>query len=102
MFESLDLEDGEFSHRSNSKKDEEELLWAAIERLPTVKRVNFAIVRGSSPDDHDNGEDSTVDVRKLDRRHREMIVLKALDTSEQDNIKLVSGVKERITKYAYL
>ncbi|KAL9235362.1 hypothetical protein vseg_010125 [Gypsophila vaccaria] len=96
MFDSIDLEGRQLSRRSNSQKDEEELLWAAIERLPTTKRLNLAIVRGSTSDD--NGVGNPVDVRKLDRRHREMIVLKALDTSEQDNFKLLSGVKERITK----
>ncbi|KAH9603842.1 hypothetical protein KSS87_005962, partial [Heliosperma pusillum] len=83
-----------------------ELLWAAIERLPSVKRSNYAILRGSTTseiadDDRLGGGESafsTIDVRKLDRNYREIIVRKALDTTEQDNYKLVSGVKERIKK----
>ncbi|XP_074289923.1 ABC transporter G family member 31 isoform X2 [Silene latifolia] len=109
FFELDVLEGGSFSRPSNAEavaKDEDELLWAAIERLPSVKRSNYAILRGSTTlemadDDRDGGAESaisTVDVRKLDRNYREIIVRKALDTTEQDNYKLVSGVKERIKK----
>ncbi|KMT19204.1 hypothetical protein BVRB_1g015960 [Beta vulgaris subsp. vulgaris] len=76
-------------------KDEEDLVWAAIARLPSVKRSNFALLR-------DNGGGgkrvSAIDVSKLDRNQRELVVQKALDTSEQDNYNLLSGVKERFRR----
>ncbi|KAK9727139.1 hypothetical protein RND81_05G260600 [Saponaria officinalis] len=104
-FFELELEGGSFSRPSNADvvaKDEDDLLWAAIERLPSVKRSNFAILRddegGGGGGEGDERVGSTIDVRKLDRNYREIIVRKALDTSEQDNYKLVSGVKDRIRK----
>ncbi|KAH9609740.1 hypothetical protein KSS87_012730, partial [Heliosperma pusillum] len=107
FFES-DSEGREFSRLSHAEaaaKDEEELLWATIERLPTAKRVNVAILKSTSARVGEGGVSGgkkvsrTVDVRKLDRHYRERIVHKALDTSEQDNYKLVSGIKERIKKF---
>lgn len=91
-----------FPRPSNAEavaKDEEDLVLAAIERLPSVKRPNAAII----VDDSGGGERqrviSTIDVTKLDRVHRELVVKNALDTAEQDNYKLVSGVKERFQRY---
>ncbi|KNA25912.1 hypothetical protein SOVF_002340 [Spinacia oleracea] len=90
-----------FPRPSNAEavaKDEEDLVLAAIERLPSVKRPNAAII----VDDSGGGERqrviSTIDVTKLDRVHRELVVKNALDTAEQDNYKLVSGVKERFQR----
>uniref|UniRef100_A0A803LXC5 ABC transporter domain-containing protein n=1 Tax=Chenopodium quinoa TaxID=63459 RepID=A0A803LXC5_CHEQI len=87
-----------FGRPSNAEavaKDEEDLIWAAFERLPSVKRTKLAVIYD---DDNGGGGDkliSTIDVTKLDRNRREMVVLKALDTAEQDNYKLVSGVEVR-------
>ncbi|KAK1392228.1 ABC transporter G family member 31 like [Heracleum sosnowskyi] len=72
-------------------RDEKELLWAALERLPSRKRTNYALIRGGE-------ETETVDVRKLDQSERELVVKNALDTSEQDNFKLLSAVKERLDR----
>ncbi|KAF9599142.1 hypothetical protein IFM89_035421 [Coptis chinensis] len=99
-----------FARPSNAEtveEDEGELLWAAIERLPTRKRSNFAILRTESDDQGDgnrninnntNQSAETIDVRKLDRIKREKVVMKALDTNEQDNFKLLSAIKERLDR----
>ncbi|KAM7527670.1 hypothetical protein LguiB_031080 [Lonicera macranthoides] len=101
----LDLEAGNenFARASNAEvvaEDEAELRWAALERLPSQKRSNFALLRRISSRSASSGEDwtRTVDVRKLDRDSRELVVRNALATSEQDNFKLLSAIKERLDR----
>ncbi|KAJ8769245.1 hypothetical protein K2173_001835 [Erythroxylum novogranatense] len=81
----------------SSAHDDEELLWEAILRLPSQKQGNFALLtKGPSP--HGGGDESkteTVDVRRLDRVNRELVVKKALATNAQDNSKLLSAIRER-------
>ena len=40
----------------------------------------------------------TIDVRKLDRLNRQLVVEKAFATTEQDNFKLLSAIKERLDR----
>ena len=89
-----DLEAEAFIRPSNAddvERDEEELVWAALERLPSRKRTNYAVLTRDE-------ETETVDVRKLNRSKRELVVRNALDTSEQDNFKLLSAIKERLDR----
>ncbi|WOG90844.1 hypothetical protein DCAR_0310090 [Daucus carota subsp. sativus] len=92
--EVYDLEAEAFIRPSNAddvERDEEELVWAALERLPSRKRTNYAVLTRDE-------ETETVDVRKLNRSKRELVVRNALDTSEQDNFKLLSAIKERLDR----
>ncbi|KAL6967668.1 hypothetical protein U1Q18_033475 [Sarracenia purpurea var. burkii] len=100
----LDVENGmeTFSRASNAesvREDETELLWAALARLPSQKRTNFALLRRTASES-DSGEEKTetVDVRKLDRFNRELVVQRALATKDQDNYKLLSAIKERFER----
>ncbi|KAJ6964438.1 ABC transporter G family member 31 [Populus alba x Populus x berolinensis] len=94
-----------FSRPSNAEaleEDEDELVWEAISRLPSNKRGNFAVIR-KSPSEHDRsggyGErEEMIDVRRLDRHKRELVVKKALATNAQDNYKLLSAIKERLDR----
>nr|XP_043635485.1 ABC transporter G family member 31 [Erigeron canadensis] len=86
-----------FSRVESIHEDETELRWAAIERLPSKHAKNLALLRRSDDDDN-NERTETVDVTKLDRRYRSLIVRKALATSEQDNFKLLAAVKERFDR----
>ncbi|CAK9164212.1 unnamed protein product [Ilex paraguariensis] len=91
-----------FSRASNAEAvamDEAELRWAALESLPSQKRTNFALLRRTASES-DGGEErtETVDVRKLNRFNRELVVKRALATSEQDNFKLLSAIKERLDR----
>ncbi|KAL5991461.1 hypothetical protein ACLOJK_012370 [Asimina triloba] len=91
-----------FPRPSNAEalvEDEEELLWAALERLPTQKRSNFAIMRRNLSKIDGLTQKVTFDVRKLDRTAREQLVKNAMVTSDQDNFLLLSGVKERLDRY---
>ncbi|XP_073114830.1 ABC transporter G family member 51 [Elaeis guineensis] len=98
-----------FSRPSNAdvvEEDEVELVWAAVERLPSMKRRDFAIVRRdsvSSPRGRrggavDSAPFEVVDVRKLDRRGRERVLQKALATNDQDNYNLLAGIKARFDR----
>ncbi|PON63000.1 ABC transporter-like [Parasponia andersonii] len=87
-----------FARPSNAESvaaDEEELLWAAIARLPSQKRSNFALLRKTPSG---RGGTETIDVRKLDRQGRENLVKKALATTDQDNFKLLSAIKDRLDR----
>lgn len=96
----IDVGGDTFSRPSNAdtvQEDEEELLWAALGRLPTQKRTNMALMRRSASE---AGEErtETIDVSRLSRSRREQVVRKALATSEQDNFRLLSGIKERLDR----
>ncbi|KAD6119877.1 hypothetical protein E3N88_11148 [Mikania micrantha] len=99
----VDIESGRdtFSRRSSAEevhRDETELMWAAIERLPSGKEKKMALMRYPAPGSNRSERTETVDVTKLDRRNRSLIVRKALDTSEQDNFKLLAAIKERFDR----
>ncbi|KAK7372089.1 hypothetical protein VNO80_05458 [Phaseolus coccineus] len=94
-----------FAMASNSEtvaEDEEELQWAALSRLPSQKRINYALLRASSsrtqPPTQGSAPDNLVDVRKLSRSRRELVVKKALATTDQDNYRLLCAIKERFDR----
>ncbi|CAL5424580.1 unnamed protein product [Camellia sinensis] len=81
------------------REDEDELLWAALSRLPLQKQTNFALLRRTvSKLDSVEERFEAIDVRKLDRFNRELIVKRALATTEQDNYKLLSAMKEHLNR----
>ncbi|KAL5750507.1 hypothetical protein ACOSP7_025110 [Xanthoceras sorbifolium] len=109
----LEIEAGResFARASNAEtveEDEEELMWAALARLPSQKQGNFALLRRTSSEfagargggDEEKGEvqTETVDVRKLSRSRRELVVKKAFATNDQDNYRLLSAIKERLDR----
>ncbi|KAK9998376.1 hypothetical protein SO802_017979 [Lithocarpus litseifolius] len=83
------------SNAESVAEDEEELRWAALERLPSMKQKNTALLRRTPSD---SGGDETIDVRKLTRSKRELVVKNALATNEQDNYRLLSAIKERLDR----
>lgn len=101
-FFDLDVEfdaDSTFPRPSNAESvagDEAELRLAAIERLPSRRRSHTS----PTPEEPDGGGESTddIDVRKLSRQNRELVVRRALDMADQDNFKLLSGIKERLDR----
>ena len=87
------------SMREEVREDEDELMWEAILRLPSQKRTNFALMkRTASEAEGGDQRTDTIDVRKLDRLNRELVVKKAFATTEQDNFKLLSAIKERLDR----
>ncbi|KAI7981344.1 ABC transporter G family member 31 [Camellia lanceoleosa] len=103
-FFELEVESGidSFLRVSNAKfvrKDKDGLLWAALSRLPSQKQTNFALLRRTmSKLDGREERSEAIDVRKLDRFNRELVVKRALATTEQDNYKLLSAINERLDR----
>ncbi|KAK0603587.1 hypothetical protein LWI29_006502 [Acer saccharum] len=94
-----------FARASNAEtveEDEEELMWAALARLPSQKQGNFALLRrtpsGVAGETKEYAKTETVDVRKLSRSRREQVVKKAFATNDQDNYRLLSAIKERLDR----
>lgn len=99
----IEIETGResFARPSNAEtveEDEVELLWAALGRLPSNKRSNFAILRRDGDVEAGGAKAETFDVRKLTRSRRELVVKKAFATNEQDNFKLLLAIKERLDR----
>ncbi|KAK8562398.1 hypothetical protein V6N12_010479 [Hibiscus sabdariffa] len=105
----FDIEAGneETFHRPSNaevvERDEEDLVWEALARLPSVKQGRFAILRRTPSEiEHAGGVESasteTIDVTKLDRARRELVVKKALATNDQDNYMLLSAIKDRLDR----
>ena len=107
----IDVETGRqsFARPSNAEtveQDEEDLRWAAAGRLPSQRQgSHLSVLRRSQTSQAqtsgyaDGNVVQTIDVRKLDRSDREMVVRQALATSDQDNYKLLSAIKERLDRF---
>lgn len=86
----------------NDEKVNEEiaLLWAAIERLPTAKRV-----RSSLFDENDEDEDSrrkkVIDVTELGALERHAFIEKLIKNIQLDNLKLLKKIRTRMDKYGF-
>lgn len=91
------------SNADSLEEDEDELMWEALTRLPSRRRGNFALLK-RTPSEYREGHAriETIDVRKLSRKHRELVVKKALATNDQDNYKLLSAIKERLDRFLFL
>lgn len=96
--------------------EDEELLWAAIERLPSRKQLKYGILRNNRNEVTDHGAVASgaqggapavaaspsgaeaVDVTHLDRRGRQLLIENAFATTEQDNFNLLAGIKARLDR----
>lgn len=101
MDEGILAGDQHFNRPSNAEtveEDEKELLWAAVERVPSLNRNNFALLRRSASTSASPSHE-LIDVRKLDHQKRGLVLQEALATSEQDNFNLLSKLKARFDAY---
>ncbi|KAL5782767.1 hypothetical protein ACOSP7_007796 [Xanthoceras sorbifolium] len=93
----------------STAEEEDELLqlqWAAIERLPTFKRLRTSLFDAGN--DQDNGGTSTgnnefegkkmTDVTKLGGVEKRLFIEKLIKHIENDNLKLLQKLKERIDR----
>ncbi|KAG2709080.1 hypothetical protein I3760_05G222700 [Carya illinoinensis] len=82
-------------------EDEEELLWAAIEKFPQHQQTNLALLRRTpSEQGKEDYKTETIDGRMSDHFSRELFVRNALATNEQDNYRLLFAIKERLYRYS--
>ncbi|CAN6460441.1 unnamed protein product [Victoria cruziana] len=90
------------SFRSESHSDggpseeDEELYWAAVERLPTFERLRTSVFR---VDDGENREGNrVVDVTDLGAAERRLFIEKLIKDIEEDNRKLLLKLRQRLDK----
>ncbi|CAK9323072.1 unnamed protein product [Citrullus colocynthis] len=81
---------------SASVDEEEEVLWAAIERLPTYDRLRKGMLRQVA----ENGKVvyDEVDVRKLGFEERKGLMEKMVKVVEEDNEKFLRRIRDRMDR----
>lgn len=85
--------------RSTRQDDEEELRWAAIERLPTYDRLRKGMLRHVL----DNGRvvHDEVDVTNLGIQDKKQLMESILNVVEEDNEKFLQRLRDRTDRYYY-
>jgi hypothetical protein len=86
--------------RNNKKEDvddEEELKWAALERLPTFERLKKSIVKQVIESGRFSYEE--VDISKLGIHDKNKLMDGILKSVEEDNEKFLLKMKERIQRF---
>lgn len=84
-----------FSNSARNEEDDEELKWAAIERLPTFDRLRKGILVGS-----EGGFGEIDDVRNLGFQERKNLLDRLVKVAREDNEKFLLKLKNRIDTYA--
>ncbi|WCJ20352.1 ABC transporter G family member 39 [Euphorbia peplus] len=75
------------SSRRDQEDDEESLMWAALERLPTYNRLRKGIF-----------SDEEIDIKKLDFVQKKNLLDKFLNVAEEDNEKFLLKLKDRLER----
>ncbi|GLT42698.1 hypothetical protein SLA2020_166840 [Shorea laevis] len=75
--------------------DEVELQWAAIERLPTFRQIRSSLF---PKDGKEENEREVIDVTKLGALERHVLIEKLITKVEEDNLRLLKKLKERIDR----
>jgi hypothetical protein len=88
------------STEGDADADQYALQWAAIERLPTYDRLRSSLF--DKDDDDTGGTDNTgkqvIDVTKLGALERHVFIEKLIKHIENDNIRLLRKIRNRIDK----
>lgn len=86
-----------FSRSGRQETDEEELRWAAIERLPTYDRLR----KGMLTQVLDNGRvvQNEVDVTNLGIQDKKQLMESILKVAEEDNEKFLRRLRDRTDRY---
>ncbi|KAK8579730.1 hypothetical protein V6N12_070040 [Hibiscus sabdariffa] len=79
--------------RSGREEDEEELKWAAIERLPTYDRIRQAMLKHVLDEGKIGYEQ--VDIANLDMNNKKNIMEGILRVAEEDNERFLQRLRER-------
>ncbi|WVY95691.1 hypothetical protein V8G54_027842 [Vigna mungo] len=77
--------------------DEEELKWAAIERLPTFERLRKSLVKRVL-EETGTFDYEEVDISNLGFQNRKKLLHAILTTVEQDNERFLRRMRERIDR----
>ncbi|KAL9251842.1 ABC transporter G family member 35-like protein [Drosera capensis] len=88
---------------SEAYEDEEALMWASLENLPTYDRLRTSIMKFLE-EDPGGGEGNErvlhrgVDVRRLEMNERILFIGRLFKDSEQDHVKFLKKLRDRIDK----
>lgn len=87
-------------HRSLNDDDEENLKWAALEKLPTYDRVRRAIIRHVVDDDGEGRKfvSNEVDISKLGLHDRKALLERIFRVVEEDNERFLNRLRDRIDR----
>ncbi|BFG24580.1 hypothetical protein CerSpe_108540 [Prunus speciosa] len=80
------------SMTSNHENDEDDLMWAALGRLPTFNRLKTGLLTSS------RGEANEVDVRKLGFQERHNLIERLVRDAETGNEKFLIRLRERLDR----
>ena len=87
---------------SNGKDDEPDeelaLQWAAIDKLPTFKRMKSPVFDEDSGNEADAKRRPVIDVTKLGALERHLFIEKLIRHVEHDNFKLLQKIRKRIDR----
>ena len=88
------------SGRQSGDEDEEELRWAAIERLPTYDRLRKGVLSKVL----DNGRivRDEVDVTRLGAQDKKLLMESILKVVEDDNDKFLQRLRDRTDRFCSL
>lgn len=84
-----------FSRSSREEDDEEALMWAALEKLPTYNRVRKGIILSEL------GEHQEVDIGNLGFQEKKRLVNRLVGVAEEDNEKFLLKLKNRMDRLAF-
>lgn len=89
----------EVFERSQRHDTEEDLMWAAIERLPMYDRLRKSMIRKVG----DNGKVvlHEVDVTKLGQQNKKQLIDSILKVVEQDNENFLRKLRDRTDRYVH-
>lgn len=78
--------------------DEEDLKWAALEKLPTYNRLTLSLIPLDQSKSGRHIHDQ-VDVRSISVQARQELLDRLVNIAEQDNEYFVQKLRERIDRY---
>ncbi|KAG5227869.1 pleiotropic drug resistance protein [Salix suchowensis] len=84
---------GAFSRSSREEDDEEDLKWAALEKLPTYDRLRKGILRSAS-----RGVINEIDIENLGFQERKQLLERLVKAAGEDNEKFLWKLKNRIER----
>ncbi|EEF43177.1 ATP-binding cassette transporter, putative [Ricinus communis] len=76
--------------------EQTQLQWAAVERLPTLRRITTALFEET--DGSDSKGKRIVDVAKLGAQERQMFIEKLIKHVDHDNLRLLKKLRKRIDR----
>lgn len=90
-------------HSETDREDDEvELQWAAIERLPTMKRVRMSLfdnhLQEISKQEEESNKRGMIDVTKLTPLEKHVFIDKLINNVQEDNARLLLKMKQRMDK----